>query len=151
MKFLRILLILLVAALVVIQFIGIERSNPEFDQSLDLITMEKPPMDVEKILRASCYDCHSNETIWPWYSYVAPASWLIKQHVDDGRDNINFSDWGEYELEDRAYIIEEMIEEVEDGEMPFPGYDVFHPDAKLSEEQKKALFNWLRSIQKLES
>jgi hypothetical protein len=151
MKFLRILFILLVTAFVVLQFFGIERSNPEFDQKLDFITMENPPADVEKMIRAACYDCHSNETIWPWYSYISPISWTIEQHVVDGRDNLNLSYWGEYELEDRAYIIEEMIEETEENYMPLPNYDILHPDAKLSDEQKEKLFKWLRSIQKLES
>lgn len=151
MKFLRILFILLVAVFVVIQFFGIERSNPEFDQNIDFITMENPPAEIEKTIRAACYDCHSNETIWPWYSYMAPASWLIEEHVLNGRDNLNLNDWGEYELEDRAYIIEEMIEEMEDGEMPLPGYDALHPDARLSDEQKEALYKWLRSIQRMES
>jgi len=151
MKFLRILFILLIAAFVVMQFFGIDRTNPEFDPENDFLSMEKPPAELEKLVKASCYDCHSNQTKWPWYSYVAPVSWLIDEHVTDGRDNVNLSEWGEYELEDRAYIIEEMIEEIEDGEMPFPGYDKLHPDANLSEEQKQALFKWLRSIQKLES
>lgn len=151
MKLLRILFILLVAVFVVLQFFGIDRTNPEFDPSNDMISMEKPPKDIEKILRSTCYDCHSNETNWPWYSYIAPTSWMIEEHVIDGRDNLNLSDWGEYELEDRAYIIEEMIEEIEDKEMPLPGYDMLHPDAKLSDEQKEALFNWLRSIQKIAS
>jgi hypothetical protein len=151
MKFLRILFILLIAAFVVMQFFGIDRNNPEFDQETDFLTIENPPAEMEKIITSSCYDCHSNQTVWPWYSYIAPASWLIEDHVIEGRDNLNFSDWGTYELEDRAYIIEEMIEEIEEGEMPFPGYDKMHPDAKLTEEQKQALFTWLRSIQKLES
>lgn len=151
MKFLRIIFILLIAAFVVMQFFGIDRTNPEFDPENDFLFMEKPPADLEKMVKNTCYDCHSNQTIWPWYSYVAPISWLIATHVNDGRDNVNLSEWGEYELEDRAHIIKEMIEEIEEGEMPFPGYDKLHPDAKLSEEQKQALFKWLRSIQKLES
>lgn len=147
MKFLRILFILMIALFVLAQFKSIEKTNPEFDQAGDFITMENPPADMEKILRSTCYDCHSNETVWPWYSNVAPVSWLLENHVEDGRDNLNFSFWGEYEEEDRAYIIEEMIEEMEEGEMPFPGYDKTHPDAKLSLEQKEKFYIWLRSIQ----
>ena len=147
MKFLRILFIFLVAAFVVLQFFGIEKTNPEFDQSGDFITMEKPPMEVEKMLKSTCYDCHSNETIWPWYSNIAPFSFLIEQHVIDGRDNLNLSLWNEFDKEDQAYVIEEMIEEIEDGEMPLPGYDNLHPKAKLSAEQKEILFKWLRSLQ----
>lgn len=147
MKFLRILFVLLVAAFVLIQFISIEKTNPEFDQAADFVTMENPPADMEKILRSTCYDCHSNETVWPWYSNVAPVSWLLEDHVVNGRDNLNLSYWGELERDDKAYVIEEMIEEMEEGEMPLPGYDKTHPDAKLSAEQKEKLYEWLRSIQ----
>ncbi|NPD44608.1 MULTISPECIES: heme-binding domain-containing protein [unclassified Lentimicrobium] len=147
MKFLRILFILLITAFVVIQFVGIEKTNPEFDSSSDFIVMENPPEDVAQMLRSSCYDCHSNETIWPWYSNIAPVSWMLEEHVEDGRDNINLNFWGEIDLEDRAYVIEEMIEEMEEGEMPIPGYLITHSNAKLSDAQKEKLFAWLRSKQ----
>jgi len=151
MKFIRILFILLVTAFVVLQFFGIDRSNPVFDQQSDLISIEKPPVDIKNILRSSCYDCHSNETIWPWYSYIAPVSWMLEEHVIDGRDKLNFSDWGSYKQEDKVFTIEDMLEEIEDGEMPLPAYLLLHSDAKLSKEQKEKLLNWLRSIQKLDS
>lgn len=151
MKLLRILFILLVAVFVVIQFFGIDKNNPQFDPNMDLITMEKPPMEIEKILKSTCYDCHSNETVWPWYSNIAPVSWMLKDHVEDGRHHLNFSNWGKMKLNDRAFKIEDIIEEMEDGEMPIPGYDLLHPDAKLSDDQKESLFKWLRSIQKIES
>ena len=147
MKFLRILFILLITAFVVIQFIGIEKTNPEFDSSSDFIMMENPPEDVAQMLRLSCYDCHSNETIWPWYSNIAPVSWMLEEHVEDGRDHINLNFWGEIDLEDRAYVIEEMIEEMEEGEMPIPGYLITHSNAKLSDAEKEKLFAWLRSKQ----
>lgn len=147
MKFLRILFILLIAAFVVLQFIGIEKTNPEFDSSGDFIVMENPPADIAQVLRSACYDCHSNQTVWPWYSNIAPISWMLEEHVVDGRDNLNLNYWGEFDVEDRAYVIEEMIEEIEEGEMPIPGYLITHSDAKLSETQKEKLFTWLRSKQ----
>lgn len=147
MKFLRILFILLIAAFVVLQFIGIEKTNPEFDSSGDFIVMENPPADIAQVLRSACYDCHSNQTVWPWYSNIAPISWMLEEHVVDGRDNLNLNYWSEFDVEDRAYVIEEMIEEIEEGEMPIPGYLITHSDAKLSETQKEKLFTWLRSKQ----
>lgn len=147
MKFLRILFILLITAFVVIQFVGIEKTNPEFDSSTDFIVIENPPADIAQLLRSACYDCHSNQTVWPWYSNIAPVSWMLEEHVVDGRDNLNLNYWGEFDVEDRAYVIEEMIEEMEEGEMPIPGYLVTHSDAKLSQAQKEKLFTWLRSKQ----
>lgn len=149
MKVLKVLLLLLLAAFIVIQFWRIDKSNPEFDQSMDLISMTNPPTEVAQMLRSACYDCHSNETIWPWYSNMAPTSWMLEQHVEDGRDNINFSYWGEFDAEDKIYILEEMIEEIEEAEMPLPGYLITHSDAKLSEAQTQLLIDWLRSQQTL--
>jgi len=147
MKFFRIFFILLVALFVLAQFFTIDKTNPKFDQKLDLISIENPPQDIVQILRNTCYDCHSNETVWPWYSNIAPVSWLIEKHVVEGRDNINFSEWGEYDQEDKAYAAEEIIEEIEDGEMPIPGYDITHPHAKLDNVKKEKLINWFKSLQ----
>lgn len=150
MKILKILIILLIAAFIIIQFFRIDKTNPEFDPVIDLITMENPPIEVAQMLKSACYDCHSNETIWPWYSNIAPISWMLEQHVEDGRDNINFSFWGEIEKEDRLYVLEEMIEEIEEAEMPLPGYLITHSDAKLSDTQRQLLIDWLRSKQTLD-
>lgn len=147
MKFLRILFILLVAIFVLAQFIPIDKTNPDFDANSDLIVMENPPEDIAQMLKSACYDCHSNETVWPWYSNIAPISFMVEKHVVDGRDNLNFSFWGEFDQEDKGYVVEEIIEEMEEGDMPFPGYDIAHPDAKLTDKQKEKLFAWLRSLQ----
>jgi len=147
MKFLRILFIFLVAVFVLAQFFSIDKTNPEFDTENDLIVMENPPADIAQVLKSACYDCHSNETVWPWYSNIAPISFVVEKHVIEGRDNLNFSFWGEFDQEDKSYVVEEMIEEIEEGDMPFPGYDMAHPDAKLTDKQKEKLFTWLRSLQ----
>ncbi len=149
MKFIKIVFIVLFIMFILAQFVSIDKTNPEFDASTDLITMENPPAEIVKILKSTCYDCHSNETIWPWYSSVAPVSWMVEKHVIDGRDNLNFSYWGEFDEEDKAYVIEEIIEEIEEGAMPIPGYDITHPQAKLTDEQKEKLFVWLRSLQNI--
>lgn len=149
MKFLRILFFLLLTAFVVLQFFTIEKTNPKFDSSTDFIVLENPPAEIAQMLRSACYDCHSNETKWPWYAHIAPVSWMLEEHVLDGRDNINLNLWGEFDVEDRAYIIEEMMEEMEEGEMPMPGYLLLHSEAKFDEAQQEKLFKWLRSIQKL--
>ncbi len=149
MKFFKLFFILLLVAFILIQFISIDKASPEFDPSTDFMNMENPPEELAQMLRATCYDCHSNETVWPWYSNIAPVSWAIEKHVLEGRDNLNFSYWGEFDDEDKAYVIEEIIEEMEDGSMPIPGYDFTHPKAKLSDEQKEKLFVWLRSLQNI--
>jgi hypothetical protein len=148
MKVLKIVLVVLLLGFISIQFFGIEKSNPEFDSQLDFLTIENPPENIEKIFRNACYDCHSNETQWPWYANVAPMSWMIEDHVEEGRDYINLNDWGDYELEDRHYILEEMMEEIDHEEMPLPAYRIFHRDSRITDIQKAELFEWIRSVQK---
>lgn len=150
MRILKILGMLLVAIFIVLQFFGIDKTNPEFEKGLDLIVMEEPSVEIAQMLRSACYDCHSNETNWPWYSNIAPVSWMLEQHVEDARDNVNFSFWGEFEAEDKVYVIEKMIEEIEEDQMPLPAYLIAHSNAKLSDTQKQLLIHWLRSKQTLD-
>lgn len=119
-----------------IQLVPVDRSNPP-------VTMEVPAPDhVREILRTSCYDCHSNETVWPWYSYVAPISWQVAEDVEHGRREMNFSEWDKYDAGERAHLIGECVEEVEEGEMPLKIYLRAHPEAELSAEQIEALRTW---------
>lgn len=131
----RILLVLAVV-FVLIQLWPVDRENPPVASPL------KAPPEVERILRDACYDCHSNETKWPWYSYIAPLSWQIAHHVEDGRRELNFSDWGGFRESKRDSMAEEMIEQIEEGEMPPFDYKLGHPEARLTDEQIAVLRRW---------
>jgi len=134
----RTIAIWIAAGLVVgIQLIPVNRFNPPVEEALEL------PPEVAEIVRTSCYDCHSHETRWPWYSYVAPASWLVARDVREAREHLNLSVWNQYDAEERAENFEEMWEEVEDGEMPLWFYTPLHPGAKLTDEERAALRDWL--------
>lgn len=100
---------------------------------------------VSRILREACYDCHSNETIYPWYANVAPVSWLVNHDVEEGRDELNFSTWADYPLKRKNHKLEEVIELIEEGEMPMPVYKITHPEARLTEEEVKLVIDWARS------
>jgi hypothetical protein len=126
---------------VAIQFVPVSRTNPPVTSPL------AAPEPVQSILRRSCYDCHSNETRWPWYAYVAPVSWLVAGDVKDGRAKMNFSTWGEYSAAKRASKAGEMVDEVEGGSMPLPKYLRMHGDAKLSPEDVNALRKWADSFE----
>lgn len=102
------------------------------------------PADVASVLKRSCYDCHSNETTWPWYSQVAPFSWLVSKDVNDGRKHLNFSVWQGYEEGRKLKKFKEVAEEVEEGEMPMAIYLPMHPEAKLTEADKKLLVDWAK-------
>ncbi len=128
--------IAVVVILVAIQLIPVDRTNPPVSQDIN------PPENISAILRTSCYDCHSNETKWPWYSYVAPVSFLVTGDVNKGRKHLNFSEWDKYDEKKREKIAEEMIEEVEVGGMPLSNYTTIHPEAKLDGAKIKQLKEW---------
>jgi hypothetical protein len=128
-----------VLLLIVIQFIPVDRSNPPVTGEI------QAPQAVSDILRNSCYDCHSNETEWPWYSHVAPVSWILAHHVDEGREGLNFSTWTQLNEKDRSKLIHEIEEETSEGEMPIRSYLILHRDARLSEAAIETLRKWSES------
>jgi len=130
---------LLVIVLIGIQFIPVERTNPPI--SLDI----GAPDNISNILRTSCYDCHSNETNWPWYSHIAPVSFLVASDVKDARKNLNFSEWDKYSSNKQSELLEEMIEEIEKEEMPLTSYTFTHPNAKLDPYRINLLKDWVSS------
>lgn len=122
-----------------LQLVPVNRHNPE------VVADIKAPDDVRHILKRACYDCHSNETKWPWYSYIAPGSWLVAKDVREGRERLNFSEWGEYydEFDTPLFFVEEgCMETIHTGEMPLWFYVPMHPEAELSEEDMAVLEEW---------
>ncbi|MCB9315099.1 MAG: heme-binding domain-containing protein [Lewinellaceae bacterium] len=135
----------LLGILVVIQFMRPNRTNPPVDPALDIQQVLQPPADVYAILKDACYDCHSNETQYPWYSQIAPVSWWLVNHIEEGREHLNFSTLGTLALEDRAEIMEEAAEAVQKGEMPLSSYTWTHPAARLSATQRDLVVTWLNT------
>ena len=131
-------LVVLLVAVVAIQFIPVRRSNPPklYADPLELHSGVYP------ILRDSCYDCHSNVTQWPWYSRVAPVSWLVARDVNLGREQLNFTEWHLLAREERVELALEIVEKVEQGAMPQPRYLILHPEAELTEADKFVLVGW---------
>lgn len=132
-------------ALLAIQLIRPDMTNPPVDQAQDFRQVLQTPAGVQSILEAACYDCHSNETLYPWYSQVAPVSWWVASHIDEGREALNLSTFGALNAEDRAEVLEESAEKVQEGEMPLDSYTWMHPEAKLSAEQRDLLVKWLNA------
>ena len=140
------ILISLVALFVIIQFFRIDKTNPQVDPSLDIINLVEASDEIKGILSTSCYDCHSNESIYPWYTNVAPVSWWIKKHIDDARDELNFSEWGNYSVRRKDHKLDEIVELVDEDEMPLKSYLLVHGDASLSAEQKAQLVKWANAV-----
>jgi hypothetical protein len=127
---------LLLIGIIVIQFIPVKRTNPM------QVSEISAPAEVMDILRSSCYDCHSNLTDWRWYSYVAPISWMMASHVEEGREHLNFSNWGNLERSKQAKLKEEIWEEIREERMPLWQYRIMHPLSKLTQEQKTLMRHW---------
>lgn len=134
---------LLVLALVVflgLQFTNPARTNPPVKN--DFITAMAPPPDVANHFRAACYDCHSHQTRWPWYSRIAPMSWSIASDVEYGRGNLNLSEWPTNAVK-VAKKLDIMSGDIRDGAMPMKKYTLIHHDARLTDDQRKQMADWL--------
>jgi cytochrome c551/c552 len=129
---------LLVAAFIAIQFVPVVRSNPPVASDAPMAG------ELKAVMRRACYDCHSNETVWPWYSYVAPFSRLLAKDVREGRRELNFSEWNQYAENRRARKLKEIVEQVEKGKMPQWYYVMMHPRAKLSASDKEMISKWAK-------
>jgi hypothetical protein len=136
LRWLGIVLGVLLIAFIAIQFVPVDRSNPPVTMNI------VAPAEVAAVLRRSCYDCHSNETVWPWYSYVAPVSWLVADDVNHGRSHLNFSTWDKYPADEQLELIEGAYEESSEGHMPLPVYLITHRDAELTPEDLRILAAW---------
>lgn len=143
MKAVKIILLTLLVVFIIIQFLpsGIPENKPEDENSLDKSGMVPEPVLIQ--LRTSCYDCHSNQTNLPWYSRVAPFSWLLADHIEEGRSHLNFSEWGSYNNRKKIGILEEIMDEVESGAMPLKSYLLIHRDARLDAEDISILSAWV--------
>jgi hypothetical protein len=141
-------LVLRIVAIVVLlmQFLRPDRTNPDVEPSLELRAATVVPADVSSLLESACYDCHSNETAWPWYAHVAPTSWFVVRHVDEGRRHLNFSLWGAYPRSRADHKLEEVIEYVENGEMPLSSYTRMHPEARISDADRQAIIAWAGAL-----
>jgi uncharacterized membrane protein len=136
------ILLLLLAVFIIMQFFRIDKTNPKVEKAKDFITLTTPPADIEKMIRTACYDCHSNETEYPWYTNVAPVSWIIGNHIEEGREYFNFSTWADYDEDKKNHLLHECEEEVEHKKMPLSSYTWTHGDANLSDEQREELAEW---------
>jgi hypothetical protein len=125
-----------------IQFVPNELPPVSQNNPGDILNSGLVDADVALLLKTSCYSCHSNETVYPWYSYVAPVSWLVKRDVAIGRDELNFSTWADYEPSRMINRLEDIGAEVNEGYMPMPIYTLLHPSAKLNEAQRQKIVLW---------
>ncbi len=126
------------ALFLLIQLKTVDRTNPPVEA--DLVA----PAPIEGLLRRACYDCHSHETRWPWYSRLAPVSWWLDAHVRKGRADLNFSQWPLFDTETQGLFLRDIEKQLEDGTMPLRSYVLGHPSARLTAAEKTVLVEWAR-------
>jgi Haem-binding domain len=142
----KILLILLVV-LIVLQLFRPKLTNTATVASAGNINNSfAVPADIDQVLKTSCYDCHSNKTTYPWYASVQPVGWWLQDHVNEGKKELNFDEFGTYSLRRQYKKLEEIGEQVDEGEMPLSSYTIIHSNAKLTPEQKRQVMGWSEQL-----
>jgi hypothetical protein len=142
LKAIKIVVVLLVIAFATLQVFQVDRTNPPIIEAETLAAAVNVPENVQAIFDRSCNDCHSNNTVYPWYSKVQPSGWFVKDHIDDGRRHLNFSVFNTYEQKRKVKKLEEICEQVESKEMPLPSYLWLHRDAAMRDGEAKILCDW---------
>lgn len=142
----RKIVIFLAIVFIAIQFVPVEWNTSDEVTTDDFIVATNAPSNISKILKTSCYDCHSNNTVYPWYDKIAPVSWWINGHVDHGKGELNFSEWETFSEKKKRHKLKEIVEEVEKRKMPLDSYLIMHGDAELSDEQIENFKKWIETI-----
>ena len=143
MKWIKRFFILALVAFLVMQFVRPTKNQDEGYKSVEpFLTETRPTAAVSTILETACFDCHTNHTVYPWYAEVAPISYWLDDHVENGKKHLNFSAWGDYSTKRKDHKLEELVEMVEKKEMPLDSYTWVHGDAVLTEQQIIELVNW---------
>jgi hypothetical protein len=142
MKTLRIIFITIILIFILIQLVPNKLPQNSVENPQDIIVNNYVSEEISTIIRTSCYDCHSNQAKYPWYSHVAPSSWLVRKDIEQGRKALNFSEWSGYPERRMIGNLQDIQEETAAGGMPLPAYTLIHHKAKLNPEQKKIIAQW---------
>jgi len=147
MKIPKKILLSILIVLVIAQFFSPDKNDGDIATVAAFMVETNPPEDVKKILETTCFDCHSSKTAYPWYNSITPVNYWLNDHIQDGKKHLNFSKWNTYSLKKKAHKMDELYEEVEDGEMPLNSYTWTHSEAKLSVAQITAVVTWGKKTQ----
>jgi hypothetical protein len=132
----------LIVLLIIIQFFHPEKNSSHLDEENDIITFASPPDQIATLLTKACYNCHSNQTVYPWYNHISPVSWYLSRHIMKGKKQLNFSEYGNKDKADRIGLLVKICEELEAGTMPLKSYRIIHKEARLTQEERKMICDW---------
>ena len=145
-KFLKRFFLLLLLVFIVIQFFRPAKNISSGISANDVTTKYTIPEDVQTALKTACYDCHSNNTKYPWYNNIQPVAWWLADHVNEGKRELNFSEFASYKIGRQYRKLDEVNKQIKEGEMPLSSYTLIHKDAILSDQQKLSIANWVTSV-----
>jgi len=145
-KILKIIAIIALVALIGIQFVPTSRNQSDIVPVTDFISTNNPPKEVASILRTSCYDCHSNNTKYPWYNKIQPVAWYLEDHVSHGKEEFNFSEFGDYSDRRKKSKLKSFISQLEKDKMPLESYTLINRDAKISDSEKELVLSWVNKL-----
>jgi hypothetical protein len=146
MKIIKIILLLLLVVFVIAQFFKPDQNKEDTTTFEAFLKDTNPPNDVKYVLIETCFDCHSNHTRYPWYNKITPVNFWLAEHIADGKKHFNISKWEDYSTKKKDHKFEELIEMVEDKEMPLESYTYTHSEAKLTDEQIKSVVDWAKEV-----
>lgn len=140
------ILLALLLVFIAMQFVRPARNSSKAVQTADMVTHFNTPANVAGILKTSCYDCHSNNTRYPWYANIQPIGWLLANHVKDGKEELNFNEFTTYSKRRQLSKLKSVQNSIKDGSMPLSSYTLLHTDAKLSEDSKASIILWTAKV-----
>tara|TARA_R100001369_G_scaffold43795_1_gene69899 strand:- start:566 stop:1021 length:456 start_codon:yes stop_codon:yes gene_type:complete len=146
LKFIKIIAWLALVALIVIQFFPITLNESDTVPQSDFMIVNQVPATIKNRLQVSCYDCHSNNTDYPWYSKIQPAAWYLEDHILEGKDELNFNEWATYSDRRKNSKLRSIISQIEEDKMPLDSYAVIHRDAILSDEDKTMIIDYMTAL-----
>ncbi|HDZ05748.1 hypothetical protein LCGC14_0280710 [marine sediment metagenome] len=146
MKILKIIALVLLVAIVGIQFVPTTRNQSDTVPETDFMLVNNVPKTIQKKLEVSCYDCHSNNTQYPWYNKVQPVTWFLEGHIKEGKAELNFNEWDSLSARRKKSKLQSIIKQVESGEMPLSSYTLIHSDAKFSKEEANEIINFITQL-----
>ena len=147
MKISKIILLILLIVFVGIQFVPTKRNLSEIVPNTDFMIVNNVPNSIKNTLQTSCYDCHSNNTYYPWYNKVQPVAWILESHIEEGKAELNFSDWNTYSNRRKKSKLKSIVSQIEDDKMPLISYTLIHKDAVLTQKQKTEIIDWITKLQ----
>lgn len=147
-RFLKIATLIILVILVGIQFIPTNRNQSDETLTTDFMRVYNVPNNVRNLIQNSCYDCHSNNTNYPWYNKIQPISWFLEDHIKEAKSELNFSEFGSYSKRRKRNKLKSILNQIKKNEMPLSSYTFIHSDAKFSEKEKIEIIRWINKLKK---